>query len=166
VQNDVEVAVTTMSCSNKAQSGFSLVELLVAVTILAVGLLGLAELQITAMKANSQSDTITVATSVAKGVLEKIKAKNRRDEIFDVVGTAQQWSFDPDDTASGHILEVEGAGSYVATYDIDLGPSDDGFMGVPDLCQIRVRVSSQGMLMGVTGLKQRSVELSTLKRIF
>ena len=52
--------------NRKGQSGFSLVELLVAVLILAVGLLGLAELQISTMKANAQGDSIMVANHLAQ----------------------------------------------------------------------------------------------------
>ena len=44
-----------MLASENSQSGFSLVELLVAIVVLAICMLGLAQLQITAMRTNSKS---------------------------------------------------------------------------------------------------------------
>ena len=61
-----------MSASKNSQSGFSLIELLVAVVILAVGLLGLAQLQVTAIKVNSQSMTSTTARALAQKVVETV----------------------------------------------------------------------------------------------
>ncbi len=48
-----------MPASKKIQAGFTLVELLVAIVVLAIGLLGLVQLQVTAIKTNSQSMTST-----------------------------------------------------------------------------------------------------------
>ena len=49
-----------MPASKKMQAGFTLVELLIAIVILAVGLLGLVQLQMTAIKTNSQSMTLSL----------------------------------------------------------------------------------------------------------
>jgi type IV pilus assembly protein PilV len=48
-----------MKREKSGQAGFSLIELLVAIVILAVGLLGLAELQVTAIRANSHSQHLS-----------------------------------------------------------------------------------------------------------
>lgn len=53
--------------------GFSLIEVLVALTILAVGLLALALLQTTAIKGNALSSKATVATQLAQDRLEQFK---------------------------------------------------------------------------------------------
>lgn len=53
--------------------GFSLLELLIAVTILAVGLLAVAGLQTTAIKGNSHGNTISQATSLAEDRIETIR---------------------------------------------------------------------------------------------
>ena len=69
-----------MSASKNSQSGFSLIELLVAVVILAVGLLGLAQLQVTAMRANSQTASTTAATAIAQHALEAVVAWGHNDD--------------------------------------------------------------------------------------
>ena len=53
--------------------GFSLIELLIAVTILAFGLLAVAGLQATAIKGNSHGNTISQATSLAEDRIEEIR---------------------------------------------------------------------------------------------
>lgn len=133
-----------------AQSGFSMIELLVAVMILAVGLLGLAELQITATKANAQSDTILAASSLAQQVIEEIAALDSDDALFDA-DSSGVWPGSP--------VTVEGAGTYGITYTVDWE-----YMNVTNLCQIRVVVESDKAVMNVTGNKKRRVEATTLKR--
>jgi len=52
------------------EAGFSLIEVLVALTILAVGLLGLALLQTTAIKGNAIASKSSIAVQVAQDKLE------------------------------------------------------------------------------------------------
>ena len=54
-------------------SGFSLLELLIAVSILAIGLLAVAGLQVTAIKGNSHGNTISQATALAEDQIETIR---------------------------------------------------------------------------------------------
>lgn len=55
------------------EDGFSLIEILVALTILAVGLLALALLQVTAIKGNAVAAKWTVATGFAQDRLERFR---------------------------------------------------------------------------------------------
>jgi len=57
----------------RRQEGFSLVEVLIALVILAVGLLGLAMFQITAIKGNAIASKWTVATELAQDRLERFR---------------------------------------------------------------------------------------------
>jgi prepilin-type N-terminal cleavage/methylation domain-containing protein len=52
------------------EAGFSLIEVLAAMTILAVGLLGLALLQTTAIKGNAIASKASIATQIAQDKLE------------------------------------------------------------------------------------------------
>jgi type IV pilus assembly protein PilV len=53
--------------------GFSLIEVLVSLTILAVGLLALALLQTTAIKGNEIANKSTVATELSQDMLEQLR---------------------------------------------------------------------------------------------
>jgi len=95
-----------MSASKNPQSGFSLIELLVAIVILAVGLLGLAELQITAIKGNSKVGALMAANSVAQTALEEVMAISvTTDPLYNVISVAapsfSDWPVDPVRTLDG-----------------------------------------------------------------
>ena len=60
-------------CKLRRQEGFSLVEVLVALSILAVGLLGLAMFQITAIKGNAIAAKWTVATELSQDRIERFR---------------------------------------------------------------------------------------------
>ena len=56
------------------QQGFTLIEILVALTIFAFGLLGIAALQGRAINFNANSNTRTVTSAMAQSVMEEILA--------------------------------------------------------------------------------------------
>ena len=59
--------------SHKLQSGFSLLELLVALVIFSIGLLGIAGLQVVSKQANYESQQRTMASQVAYALLEDMR---------------------------------------------------------------------------------------------
>jgi type IV pilus assembly protein PilV len=62
--------ITGMRYAARGEEGFSLIEVLVALTILAVGLLSLALLQVTAIKGNAGASKSSIATELAQTKLE------------------------------------------------------------------------------------------------
>lgn len=58
----------------KSEEGFSLLEVLIAITILTVALLGLGLMQVTAISANRNSHQFGQASAFAEQVLEQMKA--------------------------------------------------------------------------------------------
>ncbi len=57
-----------------AQRGFSLLEILVAIIVLSIGLLGLAGLQVSGMKANQGAYLRTQANALAYDIIERMRA--------------------------------------------------------------------------------------------
>jgi type IV pilus modification protein PilV len=59
----------------RPEEGFSLIEVLIAVLILTVGLLALAQLMLVATRANSISSHVTSTSALAKERMERLKAE-------------------------------------------------------------------------------------------
>lgn len=72
-----------MTGKRKREGGFTLLEVLVALTILAVGLLGIAAMQTSAIIANKSSNNFGQATLMCEQVLEQMKA-----QMFDTIQTS------------------------------------------------------------------------------
>jgi len=62
----------SLNADQKKQQGFTLVEALISFLILAVGLLAMANMQLTAMNVNTSARRMTEGTSIAKGKLEEL----------------------------------------------------------------------------------------------
>ncbi|MBW2040083.1 MAG: type IV pilus modification protein PilV [Deltaproteobacteria bacterium] len=60
----------------KDTKGFTLLEVLITLIILSVGLLGLASMQIMAVKGNSFGQQMTVASTLAQNKLEELRKAN------------------------------------------------------------------------------------------
>ena len=151
-----------MPASKDSQSGFSLVELLVAIVILAIGLLGLAQLQITAIKTNSQSFTSTAASVLAQRVLEQISSIPPDDSLFNGPGNGT-WSRPPITSP----VTLSGGGTYNITYDVEPVDSDNDPStnnDITNLYKVTVTVSSTRELSTVLGKKERTVVGSIVKR--
>jgi type IV pilus modification protein PilV len=54
------------------QRGFSLIEILIAITVFAIGILAVGKMQITAIKGNSFANDLTEATTLAQDRMEKL----------------------------------------------------------------------------------------------
>ena len=96
------------------RKGFSLIELLVAIAVLSVGLLAVAGLQGTAMKANFFANRMSVAASLAQGVMEDVTSWGIADPRLHVTAAEVVYDLDQDTAETGII--VPGAGTYRATF--------------------------------------------------
>lgn len=102
--------------------GFTLVELLVSITLLAIGILAVVQMQVVALQANSLAQKLTVATNIAQEVMDDIQAWDVNSGVFDVDTAETQVSFltDPRLATSRDqtILNYPDAGTYTAFYSI------------------------------------------------
>ena len=123
-----------------SHGGFTLIEVLVAITIFAIGLLALAGMQITAIKGGATSQRITAAVALADGIVENIQARDAGDALFDsAVSPAAAW---PEE------LAIDG---YTATYTVAV---DTPVTGV---AQLAVAVSDDAY-------GGRTISRTTIKR--
>lgn len=133
-------------------NGFTLIEVLVAMTILAIGLLAVAGMQITAMRTNSSAQTLTANVAIASGVLDEIYTWPATTSMVD--GT-YAWDFDPD-TDGNQTTTVEGGGTYSAQYTVDAN-YDAGSGSIDKITRIEVNVDQ-------TNGNQRRITLVGFKR--
>ncbi len=131
----------------RRESGFTLVELLIAMTIFAVGLISLAGMQIVAIKTNATAHTLTTASALAEGILEEILARDASHDDFADNPSDKEWDFDPDESTSQLTRELAGAGTYSAFYSIAVHPAN------ADLRTIEVRVVGPNRNVTLTGFK-------------
>jgi len=85
------IKLNTMKCG-RSKKGFSLIEVLVSMALVAIAMLGLAQLFILSIMNNSQADRMTNATFLAQQQIEQLRtftydelnALNTIDELIDV----------------------------------------------------------------------------------
>jgi len=78
--------------AHSAERGFSMVEFLMAAFILAIGLLGLASLQLMALRTTTSSRGISTAILVSEGVMERINSEARQSYLGMVFNSAPTWT--------------------------------------------------------------------------
>ncbi|WP_077529110.1 type IV pilus modification protein PilV [Vreelandella utahensis] len=91
-----------MMAAPSKQSGLGMIEVLVAVVILAVGLLGLAAMQVTASQTTTQSAQKTQALLLAEDMIERVRANRSAAGSYDdvSVGSEDSCSLDYAPTAA------------------------------------------------------------------
>ncbi|AJF06029.1 type IV pilus modification PilV family protein [Geoalkalibacter subterraneus] len=124
-------------------AGFTLLELLIAVTIFAVGLLTVAGMQVTAMQAGTTAQTQTVATALAQGVFEELMSRDPGDALFNDVADEEEYAIDQD------ILDqLKGGDNYQAIYSITPDTPASG------LARVDVRVTGNNRTVRLSGFKR------------
>ncbi len=87
------------SVARESESGFTLLEMMVAVTILAVGLIATVSMQGTSLNADGFAQRTTVATNVARGAMDDLMSRPGAAAIFQVPSPGLAFDLDPDTAA-------------------------------------------------------------------
>ena len=80
-------------CKLHKNSGFTLIEVMIAIAIIAIGIFGVMSLVITVMKGNTLSKRVTTATTIAQEKLEDFKIMDY-DNAVDDSGTDTAYNID------------------------------------------------------------------------
>jgi type IV pilus modification protein PilV len=95
-----------MKISN--EKGFSLIEILIAITVFAIGILAVGKMQITAIKGNSFANDLTTATTLAQDRMEKLICLSYiDDDLLDTNGN-DDTGLDADANATADHKYVDG----------------------------------------------------------
>ncbi|MBW2452843.1 MAG: prepilin-type N-terminal cleavage/methylation domain-containing protein [Deltaproteobacteria bacterium] len=127
-----------MSYKRNREDGFSMIEMLIAILILAIGLLGLAELQISAMRSNAKSGSIVAASSIGQLVVEEVMAVNSKSNPLYALLTTSTVNYTDWPLGASEILA--GLGEYTVQYKStpDYPPGSDSGVTL-----VEIRVSPQ-----------------------
>lgn len=87
---------------NKKPSGFTLIEVMIALVILAVGILALMTMQIVSIRANAFSSEMTYAAMLGQRELEDVRNMN-----YDNVTALARTTYDVDLTTKGVAYSIE-----------------------------------------------------------
>jgi type IV pilus assembly protein PilV len=82
-----------MDTHRRVQSGFTFIELLVAIVVLSLGLLAVAGMQVTAIRGNASANVISTKTAVAESILEEILSWPIHDPCFQNLLDRQSMGF-------------------------------------------------------------------------
>ena len=73
MMRDINMDHTSIRADRRNQNGFSLIELLIAMAILALAMLAAATMQFSSVRNNTRGNIVTQATMLAKGKMEELK---------------------------------------------------------------------------------------------
>ena len=108
---------TIKSC----QRGFSLLEVMIAVLILAIGLLGIAGLQVTAKRSNYEAVQRTTATMLIRDMIERMRANPTQLDTYTNTGAGRTFSPSAGITTANTVCFGSGVtcdAATIATYDL------------------------------------------------
>ncbi|HUI44958.1 MAG TPA: prepilin-type N-terminal cleavage/methylation domain-containing protein [Nitrospirota bacterium] len=126
--------VTATICNKKNQTGFTLVEALVAITILAFGLMAAAAMQGVAIDKNSIANNNSVASMLTMQVAEDILSYSITDPTNPYNGpvtNATYTFYDENTNTYTTSLTIPGSGTYQAVYTIDTNQAGLGAGAIP-----------------------------------
>lgn len=126
------------------ENGFTLIEMLVAVSILSIGLLGLASMLSSGMGSDRFAHMVSVEGSVVSSVMEEITSRNGSDPVFFSSVNGAVYDLDPSTAATTRVVNNR---TYSATYSVS---PDTPVAGV---ARVVVNVTSGSRTVSMTAFK-------------
>jgi type IV pilus assembly protein PilV len=126
------------------QKGFTLLELLVAMSILTVGLLGLASMMTSGIGSDRFAHTFAVEGSVGSLALEELTSRDGDDPVFASTVAGATYDLDPGSAATTRTVNGR---SYSATYSIT--PNSP----VTGVAMVSVSITSGSRTVTLNGFK-------------
>ncbi|MEJ2657315.1 MAG: prepilin-type N-terminal cleavage/methylation domain-containing protein [Desulfobacterales bacterium] len=133
----------------KQQCGFTLIEVLIALTIFAVGLLAIAALQTSAIRMNSTAGRLTDISALGMDKLEELMGLPFTDPWLESAGNPPN----SDSAGNQHLINTDG---YTIYWNTVQNPSVEG-TPVPNAMRITLTVTGNGKRLDLTCLKARSL---------
>jgi type IV pilus assembly protein PilV len=141
----------------RSESGFSLIELLIAMTILAVGLLATVTMQATALQRDGFAQRTTEAAALARGAMDDLMSRPGGDVFFQTAVAAPGIAFDLDPNTVALTQTIQGAmysATVVVTPNASVSVGGAAPVSVLNLTQVILTVIGGGRTATVTEFKR------------
>jgi type IV pilus assembly protein PilV len=141
----------------RSESGFSLIELLIAMSILAVGLLATVTMQATALQRDGLAQRTTEAAALARGAMDDLMSRPGGDVFFQTAVAAPGIAFDLDPNTAATTQTIQGAtysATVVVTPNVSVSVGGAAPVSVLNLTQVILTVTGGGRTATVTEFKR------------
>jgi type IV pilus assembly protein PilV len=141
----------------RSESGFSLIELLIAMSILAVGLLATVTMQATALQRDGLAQRTTEVAALARGAMDDLMSRPGGDVFFQTAVAAPGIVFDLDPNTAATTQTIQGAtysATVVVTPNASVSVGGAAPVSVLNLTQVILTVTGGGRTATVTEFKR------------
>ena len=134
----------------RSEAGFTLLEMLVAITILAIGLMATVNMQTTALRANSFAQRTTSSSAVARAAMDELLSRPGADAIFQTAQVNAAYDLDLQTAATTQRVQgITYAGTITVTPDATVNGAP-----ITNLTRIDLTVTGSDRTITLTELKR------------
>jgi type IV pilus modification protein PilV len=150
--------------------GFTLVEVLVALTLMAIGILAVVQMQIVALKSNTIAQRLTVATNIAQEVMDDLQSRSLDDVAVSVAAANVMVDFLTDPRQALNLsrtqttLTFPDSGTFRAFYTTTLNADGNTAVLTVDVCLDETGAAADVRCGNVAG-RRRLTGTTSFKRI-